>query len=1371
MIISRKDSGVRLIKEHSIVILILILLAHVSKAQSGDFNFINFSSKDGLSANTVNVIFKDKYGYMWFGTDDGLNKFDGETFTVYRHNPGDSTSISANRINAICEDRLGNLWIGTNESLSFYNRKKNAFTNYDFNEDVFVRTLCIDHLGNLWIGSYTGLLMLDTHTDRVTRYKPVPAKPDQLLSKTIVSLFEDSRHRLWVGTNEGLHLYVRDKNNFRRYQHSRSDSLSISDNAIRIITEDLNGNLWIGTNGGVSRLLPDGKGFKNFSHNPNDITTLSGNRVWAIAPDHDGELWIGTEEGINIFDTKSSKVLRVANDPRNKYSLIDKSIRCIYIDKNGVYWVGTFQGGISKYDRNLVFFNLRQSNSFDQYGLSAPIITSFIEDAHGDIYVGTDGGGLNHYHRKTGLFCHPELTPDNNNKPLTILAMERVANELWIGTYGQGLYVLDMEAKAVSHYGKGNGPGGLSSNDIFCLKKDRNGNVWIGTNGHGVDVFKPGSGIIHHFDKNKLTVQNRLPLNGYIRTIEEDDRGNIWIGSSGTGIAIYNPFSGSFKQLNRANSNLPSNSVTAIYLDQKNILWVGTDGGGLSRVDKNGKFISYSEAEGLSNAVIYKILESDTGKLWVSTNKGISSFDKKNGKFKNYSYQNGLQKSTFSLGAGLRASNGDLFFGGLDGFNFFNPRTLNANRVVPSLVFTDLKISNRSVIPGPNEAIKEHISVASEITLSHKENFSLDFVALNYTAPEESRYSYKLEGFDKDWNNVGTLRKAVYTNLDPGHYTFRLKAASDDGLWNSPETSIKIYVKPPFWRTVYAYVIYAFLIGCFLISWRYWGIRKLKNKFAQEQERLQFKQMIEQERKEAEQKHEFDQVKITFLTNLSHEFRTPISLIVAPAEKLLESEVNKGKLEQLSLINRNAKRLLNLVNQLLDFRKLQENELKLNLTDCDLVSFVKDVGDSFKDISEGKHINFSFSSSVPYYYTSFDKDKIERVLFNLLSNAFKFTKTDGKIELKIEQDIASGIKIIITDTGVGMADDIREKIFERFFQGDANPGIMNQGNGIGLSITREFVKLHGGTIYVESVKDKGSIFTVLLPLKPVTKPVEAFVPVQIAAEDNFLPGLPKAGGPQLFEKPTLLLIEDHEDFRRYLSDNLNAHYKIVEASDGRQGWQKVLSSHPQVIVSDISMPEMDGIALCRKLKSDKRTSHIPIILLTALTGDTNQLIGLNTGANDYLTKPFNFEILNLKIQNLLKLNQNLKNAYSRQLKVITPDIEVQSDDEKLLLKITQYIESNLDSPDLSVEELSKQVHMSRGSLYNKIVNLTGETPVEFIRSLKLEKAAALLEKSDMKISQIGYTVGFPTPNYFTRAFRAKFNMSPSEYMRLKRKSG
>jgi signal transduction histidine kinase/ligand-binding sensor domain-containing protein/DNA-binding response OmpR family regulator len=1355
-----------------VILCLIILMVESTNAQPPDFNFITFSSKDGLSSNAVNSILKDRYGYMWFATADGLNKFDGENFTVYRHNAADSTSVPSNNIVSLCEDANGNLWVGTSESLCLYDRRRDAFINYNFIACGFVRALCLDESGNLWIGSYLGLFVLNTRTGKVNHYSAKPGTVNQLISNTVISIFEDSRKRVWIGTNEGLHLYLGNNKGFQRYLHSDTDPLSITDNSVRSIAEDADRNLWFGTNdGGLSQLLPNGKGFKNYRSIAGDINSLSNNRVYALASDRAGKLWVGTESGLNILDPRSGKTSRIGNDARNKYGLVSTSIRSIYIDKNGVYWIGTLMGGVSKYDKNLVFFNLRQSNAFDRDGLSAPIITSFVEDAEGDIYVGTDGGGLNHYHRKTGLFCHPKLIDDPVNKLLKILAMERVENELWIGTYGQGIYILNTKSGSVKHYTKGKGDKNLLSNDIFCLKKDRDGNVWIGTNGDGVSLFNRKTSTLHHFAKYPAPGDDKLPSNGFIRSIQEDPLGNIWIASNGSGIVVYRPVYKDFKELKRENSNLPSNHVSDVYVDQKGVIWTGTLGGGLSRFDNhNQKFVSYSEDDGLSNAVIYKILESDSGKLWVSTNKGISSFDVKNGKFKNYSSQNGLQKSTFCIGAGLKTASGELFFGGLDGFNFFNPQTFRPNRVVPALVFTDLKIANRSVMPGAGEPIKEHISVAKEITLGYRQSFSLDFVALNYTAPGENRYSYKLEGFDKDWNNVETSRKAVYTNLDPGHYTFRLKATSDDGAWTSNETSIRIYVKPPFWRTTYAYAVYVLLIAGFLVAWRYWGIRKIKRKFALEQERMQTKQMIEQERKEAQRQHEFDELKIKFLTNLSHEFRTPISLIVGPVEKLLIQEGNEAKLKDLTMVKRNANRLLNLVNQLLDFRKLEANELKLHLTDGNLVSFIKDISETFMDMSESKGIRFSFSSSLDHLYTSFDREKLERILFNLLSNAFKFTDKNGEIYLKIERGPGSTVKIIVADTGVGIEPEVKEKIFDRFFQGNSKESVLNQGSGIGLSITKEFVRLHGGSIHVDSTPGNGSVFTILLPCPQkaiIYEPAEQQLPGKASA----LPDGVKqdvAATPEQ-EKLTVLLVEDNEDFRSYLRENLERYYKIAEASNGKEGWQKVLSTHPQVVVSDISMPYMDGIALCQKMKSDKRTSHIPVILLTALTGETNHLVGLRTGAVDYLTKPFNFEILNVKIRNLLGLNQHLKDTYTRYIKIETPPLEMQSEDEKLMLSVAKYIEDNIDNPDLSVEELSRHVCMSRGSLYNKILTLTGETPVEFIRSVRLNKAAALLESSNMKISQIGYEVGFTAPNYFARAFKAKFNMAPSEYIHLKRK--
>jgi signal transduction histidine kinase/ligand-binding sensor domain-containing protein/DNA-binding response OmpR family regulator len=1344
----------------------------MAMAQHSDFNFINFSSKDGLSSNTVTRILKDKYGYMWFATEDGLNKFDGVNFTVYRHNVNDSTSIGANSIHALHEDRLGNLWVGTSETLSLYDRKKDCFFNYNITNKNLVRTICSDHLGNIWLGSYVGIFKLNQITHEVDRYRPAPDKPDQLMTDVVISIFEDSRKRLWIGTNAGVLLYQKNTDNFKRFLHSANDSLSIPDNVIQAIAEDSNGQLWFATNGGgFSMLRPDGKGFNNHQHKDGDSNTPSSNRVYTLTPENGGTLWIGTEEGLNILDLHTGKIVKVVNDARNKYSLRGKSVRSIFIDEYGIYWVGTYQGGVNKYDKNLAFFNLRQSNPFDPLGLNNPVVTSFAEDAHGDVYVGTDGGGINLYHRKTGLFEHPVFTAGKETKPPPVLAMERVDNELWIGTFLHGAYVLNTLNGKVKHYMEGSSAKDISSNDIFCIRKDSKGNVWLGTNGKGVNVYDPLTGVFARFDKEvSSTAVNTIPVNGFIRAIEEDKAGNIWIGSIGKGITVYHPSTRQFQLLNRENNNLATDDIQTIYMDHNGNTWVGTTRGLCLFNTKSNKFICYSEQEGLANAVIYKILEDDSGKLWVSTNKGLASFDPKSRRFKNYSYYNGLQRSTFSLGAGLKTSTGELFFGGLDGFNYFNPLALNYNKNVPSIVLTGLKISNNIIVPGENAAIKEHISITNEIRLDYKQNFSIDFVALNYTAPQESRYVYMLEGFDKTWNQVGTSQTAVFSNLRPGTYTFRVKANSDDGSWSTAERTIKIYVQPPFWLTIYAYIFYVVAAGLILWGLRYRGIRKLKNKFALEQERLQAKQTMELERRETERQREFEQVKIKYLTNLSHEFRTPVSLIVGPIERLLQQEGNPDKQGQLNLVKRNARRLLNLVNQLLDFRKLEEHELKLNLTEGDIVSFVRDVVESFKDISERKHINFTFTSSLSHFNTRFDKDKVERILFNLLSNAFKFTAKDGEIWLDIERDPATGVKIVISDTGIGMTTEVQQKIFTRFFQGDANPGTLNQGSGIGLSIIKEFAKMHGGSINVESIPGKGSTFTVQLPLELTADPIEETVESKEEYLVNGHSQQDESKATPVADMLTVLLIEDNEDFRYYLKDNLKSYYKIIEASDGKEGWQKVLSAHPQVIVSDINMPYMDGIQLSRKIKSDKRTSHIPIILLTALTGDADQLKGLETGASDYLTKPFNFEILNIKIRNLLLLNQTLKETYTRQLKVVTPDIKVESEDEKLLLKITQYIEANLNSATLSVEELSKYLFMSRGSLYSKIVNLTGETPVEFIRSIKLNKAAALLEHSDMKIAQIGYAVGFSTPNYFARAFKAKFNLLPSEYLILKRRS-
>ena len=806
---------------------------------------------------------------------------------------------------------------------------------------------------------------------------------------------------------------------------------------------------------------------------------------------------------------------------------------------------------------------------------------------------------------------------------------------------------------------------------------------------------------------------------------------------------------------------------------------MGTNSGGLNLLDKKTKhFTQLTEANGLANGVVYKILEDKTGLIWLSTDKGISSVNPRTKKIQNFSRPNGVQDSPFILGSGMITSGGELYFGGQDGFNYFTPESLPANNFVPHVMLTELKVSNNIIQPGPNAPIDQQINSAKNISLPYGQNFSISYVALNYTAPQQNHYSYKLKGFDKDWNYVGKEKTAYYTNIDPGNYVFEVRASNNEGTWNNKVTSINVHISPPVWRTAYAYICYFLLATGLLLYVRQRGIQKIKNQLAIEQEKINAQLLIKQQRQEAERIHELDLQKIKFLTNLSHEFRTPISLILAPADKLLSLPKDATIANQVKMIRRNARRLLNLVNQLLDFRKMEEQELKLNPVQADLVAFINEAAESFQDLSDRKKITLKVESDIDSVPTSFDPDKMERIVFNLLSNAFKFTEEGGAINVKMSfvngnKTVQNGIfSLTVSDTGIGIPADIQDRIFDCFFMNNSGSAILNQGSGIGLSIVKEFILLHGGEITVKSELTHGSTFYITLPVVIADAPAITAVSgtddhETVLTDDSSTAIIPASTDSNV---ATVLLVEDNEEFRFHLKDSLQPYYNIIEASNGKEGWQKALANHPQLIVSDINMPYMDGIAFSQKIKNDKRTNHIPVILLTAMNGEEDQIKGLQSGANDYLTKPFKFDILNTKIKNLLVYKRSLKDTYSKQIEVFGKEIEIESSEARLLNNVVKYIDEKLNDPELSVEELSRHVGMSRGSLYHKLLELTGLTPIEYIRSIKLDRAAAFLEKSDYNVAQIAYMTGFGTPSYFSRLFKAKYGVLPSEYINLKRKN-
>lgn len=1365
-----------------------LLLVCAGWAQPSHINFTALSSKDGLLSNSVNAITKDHYGMMWFATDDGLNKFDGINFTVYRHVPGDSTSLRANEVLSLHEDPAGNLWIGTSGGgLSRYDRQKNIFIHYptrgqtgELPSNGVIRGICSDKTGKVWVAQYENLFMLDPAANTLSRIDLTVADNGHPTAKILTCVFADSQQRIWAGTTQGIYLYERASNRVRRFQHTPGQPGSLISNDIRVITEDKDGTIWIGTTAGLCTFRPNGAGFDSYSYLSGPASALNSHEINCIAPDDAGNLWIGTSEGLHIADTRSQRV--TTYQPRAGYihSLTSKWIKCAYFDEQGIYWLGTFRGGINKYDKNLNLFDIKLSKAFFPQARPTTIISSFAEDRNGEVFIGSDGGGLFRYNRKSEQVSVVDLgLPVHNQHPLSVLALLMArSNKLYIGTYAWGLIVLDPATGARQYLQQGPGAADLNSNNIFCLKEDSKGQIWVGMNGEGVNVLKDGKVVMKLTPRPRPDAGNEvmLPMNGYVRAIEEDTAGNIWIGSHGGGVNVYHPQTKQWTTYTQSNSRLPSDKVQVILRDSHGRMWVGTFGEGLSLYDPVEKnFITYSEKDGLQNTTMYQVVEDFNGLIWLSTNTGISSFDVAKKTFSNYTYHNGVQNNNFVRASGIRLSDGDLMFGGLEGFNYFDPARLTINRNVPQVMLTDLKISNKSVIPGEEAPIQSHISVADQIHLAYKQNFALSFVALNYTLPKQNHYAYKLEGFDKDWNYTGAINTASYTNLDPGEYTFHVKASNNDGVWSTNDTIIRIYVRPPFWRTTWAYIFYVVVAGSLLLYSRHLGIKRLRKKF-----------LLEQERQEAKRIQELDRLKIKFLTNLSHDFRTPISLIMGPVDQLMTSEKTDNRLDKLSMIKRNARRLLNLVNQLLDFRKMEEHELRLQLSQGELVSFVKEVTDAFMDFAERKHIHFLFRSEVPALHAFFDQDKMERILFNLLSNAFKFTLEGGNVRVELAalnkpaEPQHQWIAIRVKDSGIGIAKDKQEQIFERFFQTNTSAAVLNQGTGIGLSITKEFIKLHGGTIEVESEPGQGATFIIQLPLqKVVTEPGETpATPVvtasvqedmNVTAEGLVTVPVAAATPGSATDLPLVLLVEDNEDFRFYLKDNLRNSYKVLEAANGKEGWQKALAHHPQLIVSDITMPEMDGISLVQKLKADKRTSHIPVILLTALTGEEKQIAGLETGANDYITKPFNFDVLLVKIKNLLLLNNTLKTTYTKQIKVFAPEVAVASADEQLLNRIVCHLEENLTNPQLSVENLSKELGMSRSSLYNKLLELTGQTPVEYIRSYRLDKAAILMEKSDMTIAEIAYEVGFSTPNYFAKSFKSKFNLLPSEFIARHRK--
>ncbi|MEJ7559776.1 MAG: two-component regulator propeller domain-containing protein [Pedobacter sp.] len=1363
-------------------------------SQSNSYQFSHLDITNGLSDNQVNCIYKDKKGFMWFGTTSGLNRYDGARFKVFKHNIKDPSSLVDNHVMNISEGPENKLWVFTHSSISIYDPTVERFVN-DIKSELLRYKIPVspitrvkkDSQGEFWFATdKKGLYRHNPKNGKSVLYHTARTSPVVLHSNHVIDIVASQPHLLWLIYSDGVieQLDIRANSVLSRYD-GFAKALSTKPQNFSMIMDNKQ-NLWICSDAGPIGVYSFDTQTKKLVHYSKDNPEgrLNSNVITSIIQTDDNKIWVGSDHGgINVIDPTTKKVYYIISRADDAKSLSGNSLY-LYKDNTGIIWAGTFKQGINYYHRGIMQFPLYQQITTDHGSLPFEDVNSFEEDEKRNLWIGTNGGGLIYFNRATNTYTQFKHDPKNPNSLTSDIVVRLYIDKqkkLWIGTYFGGLDCYD--GKTFTHYRHNqNDPASLTDDRVYTITEDANNELWVGTFAGGLNVFNPKTKGFRH-PKN-------IGISDYTSIIYEDRQQNKWIGrDKGIDVLIKGTNKVKHYSSKSKNSNsLVGNDVNTITEDRKGFIWIGTKDGLSILNTKTDKFINIEEGVNLPADNVSNIIEDYAGRMWVSTTNGLASIvlTEVNGKYSvainHYNELDGLQGRAFNLYAAKRLKSGELVFGGIHGFNVFDPQMLNIFKPKPSLVFTDLKLFNKSVTASDSVngkgVLTKAFSETKEITLNHNQNvFDIEFAACDYFNRDKTKLEYRLEGFDEGWITVaGSDRKATYTNLDGGNYVFKVRLKDGKELHRS-EIAMNITVLPPFFKSTVAYISYLVLIFGGVLYLRHRGIRKLKREFESRQASIEVERKIEQERAEASRMHQLDLMKIKFFTNVSHEFRTPLSLILMPIDNLVKTANNPDQHSQLVTIKTNGKRLLNLVNQLLDFRKMEYNELKLCLKKGDIVNFIKEVSASFMDIAQQKQIEFLIESDLDPYITEFDHDKIERILFNLLSNAFKFTPNRGKICVMLgllknnNGEDKSCLELKVIDTGIGISIENQGKVFDRFFQDSMPASLLNQGSGIGLSITKEFVKMQGGTITLESEPDYGSCFTVTLPVtqhhdrdEPEISPKEESAQL-VPIVPKFVDMSPGAG-----KKTTILLIEDNDDLRFYLKENLKNSFHIIEAANGKDGWQKALSMHPKLIVSDISMPEMNGIDLCKKIKADVRTAFIPVILLTALTTEEDQLAGAESGADDYILKPFNFEILLSKIHNSLRMQHTLKTTYQKQIEVKAEDIHIISEDERFLKSAFEKIESNITNVNFSVEELSKLLNLSRVSLYKKLLTLTGKTPVDCIRTVRLKRAVQLLQKSQLSIANVAYEVGFNNPTYFSKVFKEEYGQLPSEYVSEYRKN-
>lgn len=1347
----------------------LILFSVFQSSFSQSLNFSSLTVNDGLSQNAVLSVVQDGNGFMWFGTQDGLNRYDAKSFKVYKHAASDSASISFNYISVLFVDSKKKLWVGTRNGLNRYSARYDDFQHIALTtsnrSDIIISSICEDSRHQLWVWSSAGLFMLsEPKQDRyVSRPVPLPDSVAGLGGTNSRVILQDRNGNYWLGSSGGLTRMTMSDNKpvFKTFSKIPNDSHSLSDNYITSIFQDSKGRLWVGTlHGGINLYDSVTDKFIRYPFHGAGFLPLN-NNIRVITENKDGKILIGTLGGLCILDPGTKSWSLCKHSPDDNHSLSNNSIYSVYPTKDNIIWVGTYWGGVNYSSPYNSAFHVYRTNKVSD--VNNNIISVVKEDAAHNLWIGTEGGGLNYLNTGTGTvtaYINKPNDPGSIASDLIKVVYIDKENTVWIGTHGGGLN--KFEDGRFSHYLYGkNDPATLNS-EIISLYEDDNKRLWTGT--------QNGLLILDKKDNDLRPIQNKITAavgRSTVKSIYETSDKKILIGSA-QGLFVTNDNGNVLAHLDKR-AGLPGNDINCIYEDENKNIWLGFYNGGICCLNLNGhtieKVIAFGEKDGLSNNNVMSIQSDSDHNLWISTGNGLSKFDPVKRSFSNYFIKDGIAGNTFNINSSCKTYDGELLFGGYNGITRFFPQNIVRNNHAPRTIFTGLRLFNRQVsINGEDGILQKNINLQQALVFHANQNiFTVDFATLNYIMPEKNRYAYKLQGFNKDWTYTSTP-SATYMNLPPGEYTLLVKGTNNDQIWGNP-ASIKIKVLPHFWETGWAYLIYVLVFSTLLFFIiRFFFLRSLLKR-----------------------DQELTALKLNFFTNISHEIRTHLSLINGPVEHLLTTTDDTYNVHQLQTIKKNAYSLLQLVTELMDFRKAETGSLKLHCKRYDIISFLREeIMEPFYNLSLSKNIRTELIANADSIYVDFDKEQLHKVFFNLLHNAYKFTESGCFINVTVN-DEKDTIQIIISDNGSGIAPENIANIFKNYFQG-ADNGQSNSGYGIGLALAKSIVELHNGTIAVESNPGKGTeritSFIVTLPKRQENTAYEVPAEKISSSEkehtaDNIKDTIVKqAATLRQGHNHTVLIVEDNTELRAFLRNSLSNDYKVYEATNGEEGLKVALELIPDIIVSDIMMPVMDGIALCSELKNSDAASHIPVILLTAKSTTGDYITGLKTGADIYLTKPFSTQVLLLHIGNLLALRKKTQEWFKKQFTSLTLTTETQKHeqepvlrekefqlprfaDDEFLNRLVDIIEEEIDNPELSVSFLSKKAAMSQPVLYKKIFALTELTVNDFIKAVRLRKAAMMLQSKKYNVLETAYMTGFSDRRYFTREFKKMFGIQPS----------